>query len=163
MWKDWQQVCREIRSHSFGDGGSECHEGPSCIPELFAIPWSGFPNFSRGVWPGHQREDRDRIADLGAVVVAFWVFEQMQSPSLSCLEELARQECQMIGAYESGAHGKPNWEGLCQVVHQRAYPLTFRRGCCRSRTRCRERQTDKKKGKGKKEARQLAGSSAPDQ
>ena len=37
------------------------------------------------------------------------VYDQLNGPNLFCLEEIARRVCQLVEAYESGAHGKPDW------------------------------------------------------
>ena len=34
------------------------------------------------------------------------------SPNLCCLEEITRRVCQLVEAYESGAHAKPNWASV---------------------------------------------------
>ena len=40
------------------------------------------------------------------------VYDQLNAPNLCCLEEVARRVCQLVEAYESGAHGKPNWTSV---------------------------------------------------
>ena len=38
--------------------------------------------------------------------------DHLNAANLYCLEEVARRVCQLVEAYESGAHGKPNWNSV---------------------------------------------------
>ena len=38
--------------------------------------------------------------------------DHLNAANLYCLEEVARRACQLVEAYESGAHGKPNWNSV---------------------------------------------------
>ena len=118
-WKEWKQVCREIQSHSFGDGWSESHEGPNCTLDLFrnwkrngSDPVIWLSQFFKEVDIG----SKERTAmELKTLVRCLWlsgVYDQLNAPNLCCLEEVARRVCQLDEAYESGAHGKPNWASV---------------------------------------------------
>ena len=39
-------------------------------------------------------------------------YDQLNGPNLSCLEEIKRRVCQLVEAYDSGAHRKPNWASV---------------------------------------------------
>ena len=118
-WKEWKQVCREIQSHSFGDGWSECHEGSNCTFDLFRN-W-GRNGSDPMIWLSQFLKEfdigsKERTAiELKTLVRGLWlsgVDDQLNAPNLCCLEEVARRVCLLVEAYESGAHGTPNWSSV---------------------------------------------------
>ena len=59
---------------------------------------------------------KERTAtELKTLVRCLWlsgVHDQLNGPNFCCLEEITRRVCQLVEAYESGAHGKPNWASV---------------------------------------------------
>ena len=118
-FKQWREVCCEIKTYSFGDGWSSYHDGPSCCQELFKN-W-GRNNSDPMLWLSQFLKEYDigpkeRTAiEMKTLVRSLWlsgVYDQLNAPSCAALEELARRVCQLIEAYESGSQGRPNWAGV---------------------------------------------------
>ena len=108
-WKEWKQIYGEIQFHSLGDGWNECHEGPNCTLDLF---WSWVRN---RVDPMIRSSKQARRRGAKTLVRGLWlsvVNDQLNFPNLCCLEEVARRKSQLVEAYESGAHGKPDWSSV---------------------------------------------------
>ena len=57
--------------------------------------------------------ERERTAiELRTLVRCVWLagtYDQLNGPSLACIEEVSLRICQLVDAYESGTQGRPNW------------------------------------------------------
>ena len=53
--------------------------------------------------------------ELKTMVRGLWLsgaYDQLNAPNLCCPEEVGRRACQLVKAYGSGLHGKPNWSSV---------------------------------------------------
>ncbi len=116
-FREWRSVVRSVRQANWADGWEKHHEGPPCCLELFKN-WdkTGTPPL---VWLetffnkfGISEDERTGI-ELKALVKSIWLsgcYDQLNSLSLACIEELCRRASQLIEAYETGHGGRPNFK-----------------------------------------------------
>ena len=53
--------------------------------------------------------------ELKTLVRCLWlsgVYDQLKGPNLCCLEEITPRVCELVDAFGSGAHGKPDWASV---------------------------------------------------
>ena len=74
-----------------------------------------------------EKRPKERTAiEMKTLVRGLWlsgVYDQLNAPNLCCLKDIAQRARQRVMAYESGAHGKPNWSSVkwSTTVHSSSY------------------------------------------
>ncbi|CAK0840736.1 unnamed protein product [Prorocentrum cordatum] len=117
-YKEWRSVCAEISYSHFGDWDKH-HEGPATTLALFkniqrqgGDPRLWYASWCREAGVSPQERMGIEMKLLTDILYLSGCYDQLNGPSLACIETVARRVCQIIEAYSAGVPGRANWEGV---------------------------------------------------
>ena len=129
-YKPWREVCQDMSRTEFSDW-VDLFETPPVTLEI----WRSFeriggdPRRWRQNWLkeiGMSTKERTAIevAVLTDAMFFAGTYDQLNGPSLSCMETLCLRVSQLVEAYSSGDAQRPNWGGV-RHFHMASGPLNL--------------------------------------
>ncbi|CAK0829901.1 unnamed protein product, partial [Prorocentrum cordatum] len=117
-YKEWRSVCAEISCSHFGDWDKH-HEGPATALSLFkniqrrgGDPRLWHANWRREAGVSPQERTWIEMKLLPDILYLSGCYDQLNGPSLACIESVSRRVCQIIEACSTGVPGRANCEGV---------------------------------------------------
>ena len=118
-YKPWRDLVKECREYGYPDWP---HEGPQTVLHLLRhmLKNGGSPKQWLLIWARQKGiHDNDRVMHemraLMEILESGGCYDQLNLPTLACMETVARRVQSIVDAYSSGSASSPDW-GAARII-----------------------------------------------